>query len=60
MFIMLPWVTEFFSNMYLLLFRVTATTKMNDVSSRSHAIFTLVFTQVSIIVLYYGTFLSYV
>lgn len=51
MFIMLPWVTEFFSNMYLLLFRVTATTKMNDVSSRSHAIFTLVFTQVSIIVL---------
>ncbi|XP_052059373.1 kinesin-like protein KIF16B [Mytilus californianus] len=29
--------------------RVTATTKMNDVSSRSHAIFTLVFTQAKFI-----------
>ena len=31
---------------YSLFIRVTAATKMNDVSSRSHAIFTINFTQV--------------
>ena len=33
-------------------FRVTASTKMNDISSRSHAILTIHFTQVSLLLAY--------
>lgn len=40
-------VKTYFWNLFLLTFRVTASTGMNDTSSRSHAIFTINFTQVS-------------
>ena len=38
-----------FSNSLISICRTTASTNMNDTSSRSHAIFTIVFTQVCIV-----------